>query len=74
MPNECVKIEYTGNELKYIKRLIEFLERMINDIPKGSMSIPSSDLEITILFCFVLTTFLQLSILGRKVKMKPPKN
>jgi len=27
-----VKIEYTGNELKYIKRLIEFLERMINDI------------------------------------------
>jgi hypothetical protein len=51
-----VKIEYTGNELKYIKRLIEFLERMINDIPKGSMSIPSSDLEITI-FCFVRTTY-----------------
>lgn len=73
MPNECVKIEYTGNELKYIKRLIEFLESMINDIVKGSVSVPASDHEIAI-FCFVISTSLQLSILGRKVKMKPPKN
>jgi len=62
LPNESVKIEYAGNEFKYIKRLKQFLESMMNDIAKGSMS--GTDREIAI-FCF---TSWQLSIWAEKKK------
>jgi len=48
-----VKIEYAGNERKFIKRLIEFLKIMINDFAKGSKSLPTSDPQLSF-FCHFL--------------------